>query len=105
MNPSLTIDFYERTHDQQASLGYLVDQSQTREHENDESSNKNNQTSQPHGSVGAVAGRRAIAQGNTAEFAETLFRYTAPEEVLEKKDQIALLRKLTEFKHCLKKGT
>ncbi|KAL7602310.1 hypothetical protein Lser_V15G22238 [Lactuca serriola] len=82
VNPSLTIDFYERTHDQQASLGYLVDQSQTREHENDESSNKNNQTSQPHGSVGAVAGRRAIAQGNTAEFTETLFRYTAPEEVM-----------------------
>ncbi|KAL7599082.1 hypothetical protein Lser_V15G22227 [Lactuca serriola] len=82
VDPSLTIDFYERTHDQQASLGYLVDQSQTREHENDESSNKNNQTSQPHGSVGAVAGRRAIAQGNTAEFAETLFRYTAPEEVM-----------------------
>ncbi|KAL7599078.1 hypothetical protein Lser_V15G22222 [Lactuca serriola] len=82
VNPSLTIDFYERTHDQQASLGYLVDQSQTREHENDDSSNKNNQTSQPHGSVGAVAGRRAIAQGNTAEFAETLLRYTAPEEVM-----------------------
>ncbi|KAJ9565030.1 LOW QUALITY PROTEIN: hypothetical protein OSB04_000996 [Centaurea solstitialis] len=78
-DPSLTIDFYERTSEQQASLGYLVDQSQTREHENDTSSN--NQTSQPHGSVGAVAGRRAIAQGNNAEFAEALFRYTAPEEI------------------------
>ncbi|KAL7602318.1 hypothetical protein Lser_V15G22230 [Lactuca serriola] len=74
VNPSLTIDFYERTHDQQASLGYLVDQSQTREHENDESSLGYL------GSVGAVAGRRAIAQGNTTEFAETLLRYTAPEE-------------------------
>ncbi|XP_024973720.1 zinc finger protein ZPR1-like isoform X3 [Cynara cardunculus var. scolymus] len=79
-DPSLTIDFYERTPEQQALLGYLVDQSQTTEHGNDASSN--NQTSQPHGSVGAVAGRRAIAQGNNAEFAEALFRYTAPEEVM-----------------------
>ncbi|KAF5798192.1 putative Zinc finger, ZPR1-type, ZPR1, A/B domain, ZPR1, zinc finger domain-containing protein [Helianthus annuus] len=79
-DPSLSIDFYERTPEQQAALGYLVDQSQTREHGNDASSN--NQTSEPHGSVGAVAGRRAIAQGNSAEFAEALFRYTAPEEVM-----------------------
>lgn len=79
-DPSLTIDFYERTPEQQASLGYLVDQSQMREHENDAPSN--NQISQPHGSVGAVSGRRAIAQGNSAEFAEALFRYTAPEAVL-----------------------
>ena len=51
-----------------------------REDGNDESSN--NQASEPHGSVGAVAGRRAIAQGNSEEFAEALFRSTAPEEVL-----------------------
>ncbi|KAK1423671.1 hypothetical protein QVD17_18978 [Tagetes erecta] len=79
-DPSLSIDFYERTPEQQASLGYLVDQSQTREQENEASST--NQTSEPHGSVGAVAGRRAIAQGSSAEFAESLFRYTAPEEVM-----------------------
>ncbi|PWA83213.1 Zinc finger, ZPR1-type [Artemisia annua] len=78
-DPSLTIDFYERTPEQTASLGYLVDQSQMRDG-NDESSN--NQAYEPHGSVGAVAGRRAIAQGNSAEFAEALFRYTAPEEVM-----------------------
>ncbi|KAI3824396.1 hypothetical protein L1987_05854 [Smallanthus sonchifolius] len=78
-DPSLSIDFYERTPEQQSSLGYLVDQSQTREQGNDASSR--NQTSESHGSVGAVAGRRAIAQGNSAEFAETLFRYSAPEEV------------------------
>ncbi|KAK9065074.1 hypothetical protein SSX86_016457 [Deinandra increscens subsp. villosa] len=76
-DPSLTIDFYERTPEQQASLGYLVDQSQT-----GNNASSNNQSSEPHGSVGAVAGRRAIAQGNGAEFAETLFRYTAPEEVM-----------------------
>ena len=35
----------------------------------------------PHGSVGAVAGRRAIAQGNPDEIAAALCRYTAPEEV------------------------
>lgn len=35
----------------------------------------------PHGSVGAVAGRRAIAQGNPDEVAAALCRYSAPEEV------------------------
>ncbi|KAI3506299.1 hypothetical protein L1887_28656 [Cichorium endivia] len=79
-DPSLSIDFYERTPEQQASLGYLVDQSQTRE--DGSATSANNQTSEPHGSVGAVAGRRAIAQGNNPEFAEALFRYTAPEEVM-----------------------
>nr|GEW33181.1 zinc finger protein ZPR1-like isoform X1 [Tanacetum cinerariifolium] len=79
-DPSLTIDFYERTPEQTASLGYLADQSQIREDGNDESSN--NKASEPYGSVGAVAGRRAIAQGNSAEFAEALFCYTAPEEVM-----------------------
>nr|XP_043606472.1 zinc finger protein ZPR1 homolog [Erigeron canadensis] len=78
-DPSLTIDFYERTLEQQASLGYLVDQSQ-REHGNDASFN--NQASEPHGSVGAVAARRAIAQGSSTEFTEALFRYSAPEEVM-----------------------
>ncbi|GMJ08514.1 hypothetical protein like AT5G37340 [Hibiscus trionum] len=37
---------------------------------------------QPHGSVGAAAGQKAIAQSNSAEFAEALFRYSAPEEVM-----------------------
>ena len=37
---------------------------------------------EPHGAVGARAGRQAIAQGNTAEFVEAICRYTAPEEVL-----------------------
>ncbi|GJS77844.1 zinc finger protein ZPR1-like protein isoform X1 [Tanacetum coccineum] len=88
-DPSLTIDFYERTPEQTASLGYLADQSQIREDGNDESSN--NKASEPHGSVGAVAGRRAIAQGNSAELSiaskqqcrricrSPLFRYTAEE--------------------------
>jgi zinc finger protein len=36
---------------------------------------------QPHGSVGAVAGRRAIVEGNPDEVAAALCRYSAPEKV------------------------
>lgn len=36
---------------------------------------------EPHGAVGAAAAHRAIAQGNSAEIAEVMFRYSAPEEV------------------------
>ncbi|XP_076904560.1 uncharacterized protein LOC143560038 [Bidens hawaiensis] len=71
LDPSLSIEFYERTREQDASLGYAFDPTQVSEASVD-----------PHGSVGAVAGRRAIAQGNSSEFAEALFRYTAPEEVM-----------------------
>jgi zinc finger protein len=41
----------------------------------------NNAVMQPHGSVGAVAGRHAIAEGNPEEVAAALCRYSAPEEV------------------------
>ncbi|XP_071707478.1 uncharacterized protein [Rutidosis leptorrhynchoides] len=75
-DPSLSIEFYERTHEQQASLGYQPIPSEVA----NEAVVPNNV--EPHGSVGAVAGRRAIAQGNSAEIAEALFRYTAPEEVM-----------------------
>ncbi|KAL7610850.1 hypothetical protein Lser_V15G10897 [Lactuca serriola] len=44
---------------------------------------KSVRTVEPHGSVGAVVGRQAIAQGSTVEFVEALFRYTAPEEAKE----------------------
>ncbi|KAK9062897.1 hypothetical protein SSX86_020087 [Deinandra increscens subsp. villosa] len=71
VDPSLSIEFYERTHEQNALLGYALDPTQSSE-----------ASVEPHGSVGAVAGRRAIAQGNSPEFAEALFRYTAPEEVM-----------------------
>ncbi|KAL4577794.1 hypothetical protein LXL04_013908 [Taraxacum kok-saghyz] len=72
-DPSLRIELYDRSHEQQELLGYSFDPTQsTQELPNVE----------PHGSVGAVAGRRAIAQGSTAEFSESLFRYTAPEEVM-----------------------
>lgn len=80
----MSIKFYERTPEQQASLGYLVDSSQTADHRDGTSepnSSSNQVRREPHGSVGAAAGHRAIAQSNSAEIAEALFRYTAPEEV------------------------
>lgn len=36
---------------------------------------------EPHGTVGARDGRRAIAQANTTEIVDALCRYSAPEEV------------------------
>lgn len=84
-DPSLTIKFYERTPEQQALLGYLVESSQTGDNRDESSTEQNGGSDQvlrePHGSVGAAAGHRAIAQSNSAEIAEALFRYTAPEEV------------------------
>ncbi|KAL3654521.1 hypothetical protein CASFOL_001506 [Castilleja foliolosa] len=74
-DPSLTIKSYERTPEQQAALGYSSAVSQGK--------NTLEATSnEPHGSVGARAGRRAIAQSNSAEIADALFRYSAPEEVM-----------------------
>uniref|UniRef100_A0A5B7BA03 Putative zinc finger protein ZPR1 isoform X1 n=1 Tax=Davidia involucrata TaxID=16924 RepID=A0A5B7BA03_DAVIN len=86
-DPSLTIKFYERTPDQQASLGYLADPSQVGELGDQASSEEINNVPvhiqrEPHGSVGARAGHRAIAQGNSVEIANALFRYSAPEEVM-----------------------
>ncbi|KAB2008927.1 hypothetical protein ERO13_D10G121400v2 [Gossypium hirsutum] len=83
-DPSLSIKFYDRTPEQQASLGYLVDPSQLNaDAAMEETSNDVDQIRrQPHGSVGAAAGQKAIAQSNSAEIAEALFRYSAPEEVM-----------------------
>ncbi|ESR44987.1 hypothetical protein CICLE_v100036672mg, partial [Citrus x clementina] len=84
-DPSLNIKFYERTPEQQALLGYLVDPSQQGESSNVVPSEGLSSTSdkrEPRGSVGAVAGHRAIAQSNSAEIADALFRYSAPEEVM-----------------------
>ncbi|KAL5811839.1 hypothetical protein ACOSQ3_026789 [Xanthoceras sorbifolium] len=86
-DPLLSIKFYERTPEQQALLGYLVDPSQLRESgdraSTEEASSASGQVKrEPHGSVGAAAGHRAIAQSNSAEIADSLFRYSAPEEVM-----------------------
>ena len=85
-DPSLTIKFYKRSPEQQAALGYLVDPSQLGESCDEESieeiKNPSDQMKgEPHGSIGAAAGHRAIAQVNSAEIAENLFRYSTPEEV------------------------
>lgn len=84
----MTIKFYERTPEQQASLGYLVDPSQLGESGNRSPSEvtgsvPDQRRGEPHGSVGAVAGHRAIAQSNSAEIADAIFRYSAPEEVMK----------------------
>lgn len=86
-DPSLSIKFYERTSEQLSLLGYLVDLSQPGGHSDGASSRQPNNTSdqlqrEPHGSIGASAGHRAIAQSNSSEIAEALIQYTAPEEVL-----------------------
>ncbi|KAI4296961.1 hypothetical protein L6164_036876 [Bauhinia variegata] len=86
-DPSLNIKFYERTPEQQASLGYLVDPSQTEGTQDgaltgEQAGLDDQARREPHGSIGAAAGHRAIAQTNSAEIAEALFRYTAPEEVM-----------------------
>lgn len=82
-DPSLTIKFYERTPEQQALLGYSAQNEGTRDEvlESGEAVASGRTRRQPHGSVGAAAGQRAIAQSNSAEIADALFRYSAPEEV------------------------
>lgn len=81
----MSITFYERTKEQQASLGFLVESSledpETQVNTNAETNDANMTHGEPHGSVGALAGRRAIAQGKTEEVATALCRYSAPEEV------------------------
>ncbi|KAL3833788.1 hypothetical protein ACJIZ3_008524 [Penstemon smallii] len=80
-DPSLTIKLYERTQEQIASLGFLADP-QGQPGETTLAANAPQTQGEAHGSVGARAGRRAIAEGNSAEIAEALFRYSAPEEVM-----------------------
>ncbi|GJN23236.1 hypothetical protein PR202_gb10868 [Eleusine coracana subsp. coracana] len=78
-DPLLSVKFYERTREQQAALGFLAEPP-TEQPTAVESNNAVLQND-PHGSVGAVAGRRAIAQGNPDEVAAALCRYSAPEEL------------------------
>ncbi|KAK8969094.1 hypothetical protein KSP40_PGU016151 [Platanthera guangdongensis] len=87
-DPFLSIRFYERTPQQQAALGFLADTSGETENNSESNfqieevrSSGSGEQGFPHGLVGAVAGRRAIAQGNSDQFAAALCRYSAPEEV------------------------
>ncbi|XP_074273601.1 uncharacterized protein LOC141597146 [Silene latifolia] len=86
-DPWLSLKFYERTPEQQEALGYVVGSSQEGEFQEEVPNGTVNLVSdgvsvEPHGSVGATAGRRAIAQGSTDQIAEALCRYTSPEEVM-----------------------
>ncbi|MCL7044930.1 hypothetical protein MKW94_007936, partial [Papaver nudicaule] len=83
VDPSLTLKFYERTNEQQAMLGFVVDPSsegQTGNASQGESDIAGGTAKVPHGSVGAVAFQRSIAQGNSENFAASLFRYSTPDE-------------------------
>ena len=80
----LSLRLYERTSEQQAGLGFIAKPTnQPGESSQDASivEAKSGELRMPHGSVGAVAGRRAIAQGNSDEITAALYRYSAPEEV------------------------
>lgn len=81
-DPSLTIKFYDRTPEQQATLGYLANPSQAGQSERGlGASSAERTTALPHGTVGATAGHRTIAQSNSTDISDNLFRYSAPEEV------------------------
>jgi zinc finger protein len=82
-DPSLTIKYYERTPEQQALLGYTqIEGTRDAAPEGGEAVASGRTRRQPHGSVGAAAGQRAIAQSNSVEIADALLRYSAPEEVM-----------------------
>ena len=80
-DPSLTIKFYKRTLEQQATLGYSSDPSQAGQSEGSLTARSAETASIPHGTIGATAGHRAIAQSNNTDISDNLFRYSAPEEV------------------------
>ncbi|WZZ90460.1 hypothetical protein YC2023_119039 [Brassica napus] len=84
-DPSLTIKFYDRTPEQQATLGYLADPSQAGQSQSEGglgAPSAATTTSTPHGAIGATGGHRAIAQSNNTDISDNLFRYSAPEEVM-----------------------
>ncbi|VAH39425.1 unnamed protein product [Triticum turgidum subsp. durum] len=84
-DPLLSLRFYERTYEQQAALGFLAEPTKESGDSSQDAStvegNSGGPQRIPHGSVGAVAGRRAIAQGNSDEITAALCRYSAPEEL------------------------
>jgi len=94
-DPLLSAEFYDRTAQQQAALGFLADSASNEqvstEQATDQTSSPGKEGTryrpagtrkEPHGSVGAAAAHRAIAQGNSDEVAAAFFKYSAPEEVM-----------------------
>lgn len=91
MDPSLTVKYYERTPEQQTSLGFLVDTSSVGGETEAETGNEaltegrhipDPLIGEPHSSVGSVARHRAIAHGKSEEVAAILSKYSSPEEVM-----------------------
>ncbi|MCO5572514.1 hypothetical protein L7F22_026269 [Adiantum nelumboides] len=92
-DPLLSVKFYDRNSAEQAALGFLVDPSlegpsvnfsKPEERASQETHKYVPAGTQkvPHGAVGAQLAHRAIAQGNSADVASSLFKYSAPEEVM-----------------------
>ncbi|ERN20325.1 zinc finger protein ZPR1 isoform X1 [Amborella trichopoda] len=94
-DPALTVKFYDRTPEQQASLGFLAESTAGEEESEPHGGGevrieRTKKTKyipagtrrESHGSIGAEGGHRAIAQGNSEEIAAALFKYSAPEEVM-----------------------
>lgn len=86
-DPLLSTVHYNRTHEQQEATGFL-DQPTSSTEEAPAASPYGNvkyvpagTTKLPHGSVGALGAHQAIAQGNTSEMSDAIFKYSAPEEV------------------------
>lgn len=93
-DPLLSTVYYDRTSEQQEALGFLgqpTSSTETSEAIPERSAAPSDHkkvkyspagtTRLPHGSVGAIAAHQAIALGNSPEIAESLFKYSAPEEV------------------------
>ncbi|KAG0566349.1 hypothetical protein KC19_7G057100 [Ceratodon purpureus] len=98
-DPLLSTMFYDRTQEQQEALGFLT-QSTSSAEDNDGNSMAAPEstavpsdhkrvkyapagtTKLPHGSVGALMAHQAIAHGSSAQMAEAIFKYSAPEEVM-----------------------
>lgn len=94
-DPLLSVKFYDRTPEQQAALGFLTDSASNEQISIEQATVQASvpdkegtryipagTTREPHGSVGATAAHRAIAQGNSEEVAAAFFKYSAPEEVM-----------------------
>eukprot|EP00250_Pteridium_aquilinum_P017721 c23752_g3_i2 orf=68-1510(+) len=93
-DPLLSVKFYDRSPAEQEALGYLVDPNVGEQH--DVNSNKEDEETiqgthryvpagtqkVAHGAVGAQFAHKAIAQGNSEDVATSLFKYSAPEEVM-----------------------
>lgn len=93
-DPLLSIKYFDRTPAEQAALGFLADPN-VGEQQDANSSKKDEETLEGthkyvpagtqkvvHGAVGAHLAHKAIALGSSEEVSASLFKYSAPEEVM-----------------------